>query len=124
MFSVFTNWKGETYDLILVIINQLKKIIYYKPIKVSIDASALIEIIIKMIIWYHGLSNSIISDCNLVFTSKYWLLLFYFFKIKQKLSIAFYSEIEGRIKRQNSTIKTISKPLFISSKIIGPGSYQ
>lgn len=102
---VSTKWKSKTYDLILVIIDQLKKMIYYKPVKVIINAPALVEVIIKMIIQYHGLPNSIVSDCGLVFISKFWLLLLYFLKIKQKLFIAFYPKIEGRIKRQNSTME-------------------
>ena len=38
---VSTNWKSESYDFILVIVDRLKKIIYYKPIKVTIDAPGL-----------------------------------------------------------------------------------
>ncbi len=55
---ISTNWKGKTYDSILVIINRLTKIVS----KVIIDALALVKIIIKMVIQHHGLSNSIVSD--------------------------------------------------------------
>lgn len=60
--SIFTNCKGETYDLILVIINQLIKIVYYKSIKVTIDISWLAEIIIEMVIQHHNLLDSIVTD--------------------------------------------------------------
>lgn len=46
---VFINWKGKSYDLILVIIDQLIKMIYYKPVKVIIDTSALTEVIINIV---------------------------------------------------------------------------
>lgn len=31
------NWKGKTYDLILVPVNLLIKMVYYEPIKITID---------------------------------------------------------------------------------------
>ena len=47
---VSTNWKGETYDSILVIIDLLTKIIYYEPAKLTIDAPDLAEVIINMVV--------------------------------------------------------------------------
>ena len=47
---VSTNWKGETYNSIQVIVNQLTKIIYYKPIKVTINALGLDKVIIKVVV--------------------------------------------------------------------------
>ncbi len=68
---VFTNWKGETYDSILVIIKQLTKMVYYEPVKVTIDAPALAEVIIEVVVQHHDLPDSIISDRGSVFTSKF-----------------------------------------------------
>ena len=100
---VSTNWKDETYDSILVIVNRLIKMIYYKLVKVTINVPGLTKVIIKVVVQYHGLSDSIVSDRGSVFTSKFWFSLCYFLKIKQKLSTAFYPKIDGQIKRQNST---------------------
>ena len=52
----------NNYELILVIINYLTQMVYYKPVKVIINGSSLAEIIINLIIKYHGLFNSIIND--------------------------------------------------------------
>lgn len=73
---ISTNWKGETYDLILVIVNRLMKIVYYKPVNVIINAFGLSEVIIKVIVQYYGYLKLIISDCALVFTSKFWSSLY------------------------------------------------
>ena len=32
------DWKSDNYDSILVIVNRLTKMVYYEPIKVTIDA--------------------------------------------------------------------------------------
>ncbi len=36
-----TDWKSETFDLILVIVNRLTKMVHYKPVKVTIDLRVL-----------------------------------------------------------------------------------
>lgn len=36
-FIIFINWRGETYNLILIIFNQLIIMIYFKPSKIIID---------------------------------------------------------------------------------------
>ena len=79
---ILINWKSEIYDFILVIVNQLTKIIYYKPVKVTIDALKLIEVIFKIVVWNHSLFNVIIFNRDLLFILKSWLLLCYFFGIK------------------------------------------
>ncbi len=102
---VSTNWKGETYDLILVIVDQLTKMVYYEPVKVTINALALAEVIIEAVVQYHGLLDSIVNDQSLVFTSKFWSSLCYFLGIKCRLFTVFYSQIDGQTKRQNSTME-------------------
>lgn len=102
---VFINWKSEIYDSILVIINWYTKMVYYKPVKVTIDASSLIKIIFDMVVCYYGLSNSIITNWGSIFILKFWSSLFYFLEIKQRLSTTFHLQINSQIKRQNSIIE-------------------
>ncbi len=102
---VFTNWKDDTYNSILVIIDQLTRIVYYEPVKVNIDTPGLVEVILDVIVRHHGLPYSSVSDWDLVFTSKCRSSLCYFFKIKQRLSTTFYLQTEGQTKRQNSIME-------------------
>ena len=89
--------------------------VHYKPVKVNIDALSLAEVILDMIVQYHGLPNSIVIDWGLVFISKFWSLLYYFLGIKQRLSIAFYPETDGQIERLNSTMEAYLQ-VFINFK--------
>ena len=66
---ILTNWKGESYDSILVIVDQLTKMVHYEPVKVTIDASKLAEVILDMVVQYHRLPDSIITDQDSFFTS-------------------------------------------------------
>ncbi len=81
------------------------KMVYYKQVKITIDAPGLAEVIIDMVVRYHGVLKSIVMDQVLLFISKFWLLLYYFLGIKKKLSTAFHSQTDDQTKRQNSMIE-------------------
>ena len=75
------DWKGNSYDSILVIVDLLTKMVHYEPVKVTIDAPGLAEGIINVVVQHHGLPDSIISDQGAIFTSKFWSSLCYFLGI-------------------------------------------
>ena len=79
--------------------------VHYKLVKVTINASGLAEVIINMVVRHHGLPDSIVTDRELLFTSKFWSSLCYFLGIKRRLSTAFYPQTNGQTERQNSTME-------------------
>lgn len=79
---ISTNWKGENYDFILVIVDWLAKIIYNKLIKVAINVLRLAIVIINIAVWHYGLLDLIISNKSLIFILKFWLSFCYFFGVK------------------------------------------
>ncbi len=104
-FPISANWKDDSYDSILVIVDRLTKMVYYKPVKVTINAPGLVEVIINVVVWHHRVLESIVTDQGLLFTSKFWSLLCYFLGIKNKLSTAFYPQTNSQTKRQNSMME-------------------
>ena len=80
--------------------------VYDKPFKVIINTLSLAKVIINRVVRHHGLPDSIVTNQRLLLTSKFWLLLCYFFGIKRRLSTAFYPQTDGQIKRQNNMMKT------------------
>ena len=102
---ILTDWKRNSYDSILVIVNRLTKMVHYKLVKVTTNAPGLAEVIIDIVVRHYGLSNSIITDRGSLFTSKFWSSLCYFLSIKQKLSTVFHSQTNGQTKRQNSIME-------------------
>ena len=93
------DWKGNIYILILIIVNQLTKIVYYKPVKVSIDASGLTKVIIDMVVRHYDLLDSIISDQRAIFLSKFWSSFCYFLDIKQRLFTAFHLQTDRQTEQ-------------------------
>ena len=90
------DWKGDSYNSILVIIDRLTKMVYYEPVKVIIDAPGLAEVILDVVVRHHGLPDSIVTDRGSLFTSKFWSLPCYFLGVKQRLSTAFHPQTDGQ----------------------------
>lgn len=74
----------------LVIVDYFSKIIYYKPVKVTINAPKLVEGITDVVIQYYNFPDPIISECKAILILKLWSSLYYFFGIKKALSIKFH----------------------------------
>ena len=47
---ISTDWKGDNYNSILVIVDRLTKMVYYKPVNVTIYAPELAEVILDVIV--------------------------------------------------------------------------
>ena len=90
-----SDWKSNSYDLILVIVDRLTNLIHYKPVKVTIDVPGLAKVILDVVVWHYGLSNLIVTNRGFFFTAKFWSSLCYFLGIKWRLSTAFYPQTDG-----------------------------
>ena len=47
---ISTDWKGNSYDSIFVVVDRLTKMIYYKPLQTTIDAPGVAEVILDIIL--------------------------------------------------------------------------
>lgn len=63
------NWKSDTYNSILVIVDRLIKIIYYEPLKIIIDVPGLAKKIINVMVYHHEILKLIIIDPGLLIIS-------------------------------------------------------
>ena len=102
---VLTDWKSKSYDSILVIIDRFTKIMHYKPVKITIDATDLAEVIIDVMVRHYDLPDSIITDWGSLFMSKFWFSLCYFLEIKRRLFTAFHPKTDGQTERQNNIME-------------------
>lgn len=64
------DWKDNSYDTILVIINCLIKIVHYEPVITMIDVINLTKIIINIVVKHHSLMELIMSNWDLLFILK------------------------------------------------------
>ena len=79
--------------------------IYYEPVKVTINAPKLAKVTFDMVVWRYDLPDLIVSNRGLLFIFKFWSLFCYFF---------------GRIALWRPTFRFLTT----LSRTIGPGSYR
>ena len=79
--------------------------VYYEPVKVTINALGLAKVIINIVMQHHGLPDSIISNCKAIFISKFLFSLCYILGIKRRLSTAFHFQTNGQTEQQNNTME-------------------
>ena len=111
---VSINWKRDSYDFILVINDWLTKMVYYKPVKITLDAPGFAKVIIDIIVRHHGLPDSIVINRSSFFTSKFWSLLCYFLGIKQRCNVINH----GLIINQSCDFSLILAKTFILAKTL------
>ena len=86
-------------------IDRLTKMVYYEPVLTTLDTEQLAEVLIEIVIKYHGLPDSIATDWGSLFTSKFYSSLCYYLNVKHQLSTTFKPQTDGESKRQNSTME-------------------
>ncbi len=69
--------------------------VYFEFVKVTIDVLGLAKVIINMVLCHYDIFESIVTDQNFLFMSKFWPLLCYFLGSKKRLFTAFHSQING-----------------------------
>ena len=68
---ILIDWKRDIYNPILVIIDWLTKMFYYKPVKIMFDAYVLAKVIINVVVRDYGFLDSIVTNKSLLFISKF-----------------------------------------------------
>jgi hypothetical protein len=95
---------GEV-DAILVIIDRYTKRSFFWPVRSDITAPELAELFHKEIELNYGAPEGIVSDRGPLFTSEFWGELYYYSKVKRRLSTAFHPQTDGQIERVNQVLE-------------------
>ena len=93
------------YDSILMVIDRLTKYAHFIPWKEKGNAKDLAKVILKEIIVNHGIPQSIISDRDKLFISKFWNTWTQQLGTKVKLSTAYHPRTDGQTEQTNQTLE-------------------
>ena len=77
----------------------------YLFVKFIMTISQIYDLFQNKIFLQNNLLNDIVSDKKNLFTNNFWSILYYCAKIKRWLNIAFHSQINEQIERQNQILK-------------------
>jgi hypothetical protein len=96
--------RNGAFDMICVIIDQLTAMVHLVPTKQNYKAADMAEVIFDTVYKLHGLPERIISDRDLLFTSRFWKKLHTLLNVELRLSSAFHPQTDGATERANKTM--------------------
>ena len=104
--------ESEGYDYLWVVICRLTSQVHLVPVKTTIKASELAWTYVKEVVRLHGLPDSIVSDRDSKFTSKFWRETHRLLGTKLLMSTAFHPQTDGVTERANRSIAQILRTMI------------
>jgi hypothetical protein len=86
---------------IMVVVDKLSKAPHFIPVKSTYKAINIEKIFMKEIFRLHGIPKVIISDRDVMFTGKFWKVLFKGLDTQLNFSIVYHSQMDGKIEITN-----------------------
>ena len=105
----------QGYDSILVVVDQLTKIVHFIPTTEKTSAEGLARLFRDNMWKLHSLPESIISDRGPQFVAGLMRKLNEMLGIKSKLSMAFHPQTDGQTERVNQELKQYLR-MFINHR--------
>jgi len=96
---------AQGYDLILVVVDRLTKMVHFIPTTEKTSAEGLVRLFRDNVWKLHGLPKSIISDRGPQFTAGLMRELNKMLGIKSKLSMAFHPQTDRQMERVNQELE-------------------
>jgi hypothetical protein len=91
-------------SVILTIVDRFSKYTHFIPLAHLYIASSVACVFFDEVVRLHGIPSSIVSDRDLVFTSKFWSELFRLSGTQLNLSSAFHPQSDGQSEATNKII--------------------
>ena len=97
--------KSHGYEVILMVVDKLTKYVHFIPLSHPYTATKVASMFMKEIFKFHGMPQSIISDRDAIFISKFWVELFRLQGIDLALSSAYRPQTDCQIEVVNKSLK-------------------
>ena len=104
--------ESEGYDYLWVVICRLTSQVHLIPVKTTVKASELAWIYVKEVVRLHGLPDSIVSDRDSKFTSKFWRETHRLLGTKLLMSTAFHPQTDGATERANRSVGQVLRTMI------------
>jgi transposase InsO family protein len=93
-------------DTILVVVDLFSKYAHFLPLLHPYTALKVAQLLMDSVYKLHGLPQSIVSDRDKVFTSKFWQELFKLTSTTLRMSSSYHPQTNGQTERVNQCLET------------------
>ena len=97
--------ESQGYTKIWVIVDRFSKMAHFIPLTTEVFIKELALIFLQNVWQLHGLPESIISDRDTHFASKFWISMMQLLQVKINMSTAFDPETDGQTEMVNQTLE-------------------
>ena len=97
--------KSNQYTTIMVVVDRFTKYAHFIPLSHPYTAPKIAQLFSNNIMRLHGLPQSIVSDRDPTFTSKFWGELFRIQGVKLLMSTAYHPQTDGQTEVTNKTLE-------------------
>src|SRR5690606_37460760 len=96
---------SDDYNTIAVVMDRLSKMAHYIPCTTELNTEAFTKLFVQNIFRLHGLPTKIISDRDLLFTSKFRKWVMTKLEIKRNLSTAYHPQTARQTEQVNTILE-------------------
>ena len=89
----------------VVFVYRLSKLAHFAPVSSTVDSIGLAQIFLDNIFRLHGMPQSIVSDRDPQFMSRFWRAVFDTLESKLLFSSAYHPQTDGQTERMNRTLE-------------------
>lgn len=104
--------KSKGKIIIWVVVDKLTKYSHFMSLSHPYTGTDIAKVFMDQVYKLHGLPEDIISDRNLIFTSKVWQELFSMLGVTLNTSTAYHLQIDGQTEVVNRCLETYLRCFF------------
>lgn len=93
------------YTVILVVVDRLTKFAHFGTLPTNFTATSTADLFVRMVVKLHGFPDSIVSDRDSLFLSKFWQQLFKLSGTSLSYSSAYYPQTDGQTEVVNRELE-------------------
>ena len=114
----------QGHDAIWVIVDRLTKFAHFLPIRTHYSMDKLAQIYLQEIIRIHGVPETIVSDRDPRFQSRFWFNLSKALGTKLHLSTATHPQTDGQLERTIQILEDMLRACTLNFGAIGRNTYH
>ncbi len=97
--------KSNGHTVILVVVDRMYKFAHFLTMKHPYTASTVAKLFLDRVVSIHGNPNSLLTDRDPIFLSKFWIDLFTLQSIELKRSSSYHPQTDGQTERVNQCLE-------------------